>query len=298
MKNIVFKIICFSFIGNFLSMMFVSTVLFKLGYSAVFVSTMMAFTILPNLFFGPIIGRKVDGGNKKKLHFWLNTGLIFIVSLIGLVAFKAPLPIGKIILPLMFIAYNLLSSPLMTLHYQYLVPSIGETEDLSYIEWERYEAIALFLSSFIGFILIKYNFETWLIFFDVLSFATCAYLVDKHFPSIKNEAEQSNQAKEENIISRKSIRNLFPEKINFSILAMALTGQLVFVFCVDSHFSFNLGALLYKTFHFKAEYIPLAMGVFSLVNLSGSWLYKKYLQESDLFVLHKRLYFVLALGLG
>ena len=298
MKNIVFKIICFSFIGNFLSMMFVSTVLFKLGYSAAFVSSMMAITILPNLFLGPKIGRLVDNGNKKKLHLWLNVGLIVIMSLIGLITFKLPISAGKIILPIIFITYNLLSSPLMTLHYQYLVPSIGESEDLSYIEWERYESIALFLSSFIGFILIKYNFLEWLIIFDVLSFAACAYLVDKNFPSIKNDIEETPLELQKNIISIKNLRSIFPEKINFSILGMALVGQLVFVFCIDSHFNFNLGALLFKTFHFKAEYIPLAMGVFSLVNITGAWIYTKFLHKIDIFILHKNLYLILASGLG
>jgi hypothetical protein len=300
MKNIVFKVICLSFIGNFLSMMFVSTVLFRLGYSAAFVSSMMAFTILPNLLLGPVIGRKVDVGNKKKMHFWLNVGLIVIASLIGLIAFKLPVSSGKIILPVIFITYNLLSSPLMTLHYQYLVPSIGESEDLSYIEWERYESIALFLSSFIGFVLIKYNFQEWLIIFDVLSFAACAYLVDRNFPEIKNEMVET--ASEESVYESANLKNklryLFPDKINFSILGMALVGQLVFVFCVDSHFNFNLGALLFKSFHFKAEYIPLAMGIFSLINMAGASMYKKHLQEIDMLFLHKKLYFVLAMGLG
>lgn len=297
MKNRVFKIICLSFVGNFLSMMFVSTVLFQLGYSAAFISSMMALTIFPNLLLGPLIGRKVDNGNKKKLHFWLNIGLVLVVSFIGLIAFKAPMSVGKIILPIAFIVYNLLSSPLMTIHYQYLVPSIGENEDLSYIEWERYESIALFLSSILGFVLIKYNFQIWLIVFDVLSFIACAYLVDKSFPHIKNESD-TTLSESQNVKTPKSNwKTMFPEKINFSILSMALIGQLVFVFCVDAHFNFNLGALLFKSFHFSAEYIPLAMGVFSLINIAGASIYKKFLKNMNTYDLHSRLYYVLAFGL-
>lgn len=166
-----------SFIGNHFYILFVSLILLKIGYSSSFVSFAIGATIIPNLFLGPMLGKLVDRSSKVKLHTILCAFLAVIVISLGYFSFNLDLEVGKYVIIFLMVAYNCFMSPLNTLLYQYIVPSLDENESKAYIVWERYEALGIFLASSVGFVLMKQGLEKWLLAFDAVSFIICALIV-------------------------------------------------------------------------------------------------------------------------
>lgn len=270
MNKKIFLALFTSEIGNSFYILFVSVVLLKLGYSVGFVSSSIAITVLPNLIFGPWLGKMVDYGNKKRIHLYLNISLALVVNLIGGAAFFLDHSIGKFVIPFLMVIYNCLFSPLNTIIYHYVVPDLDENEAKAFIKWEKYRALGIFLSSIISFVVIKFDLHYWLLPIDGFTFVFCSLVIDKGW---MNKIVVSKEG-EDGI--RFNLKNSMIENFSIKLLLISILSCLFFIFFVDSH-TYNAGVLFFKELKAPLEYIPLLISSISLVNILGTLIFEKYL---------------------
>jgi hypothetical protein len=268
-----------SFIGNHFYILFVTLILLKLGYGVGFVSFAIGATIIPNLLFGPALGRLVDRSNKTKLHTILCISLALVVNAIGLVAFNVDQEIGQVLIFVLMIIYNVFTSPLNTILYQYIVPSLDESESKAFIIWERYEAMGIFLASVLGYLMLKNNIHHLLLVVDGVTFLLCGLVIHNAWSTdiVSEDEEVSAKYK----LSELVIANMDKKKMLLGILS-----ALVFVFAVDSH-TYNIGALFFKEHGIEDVFIPLIMSGISLFNIAGSIFFEKKLLNTCEEKVHK-----------
>ncbi len=276
MNKRIFLVLLLSYVGDQFYILFVSSVLLKLGYSALFVAGTISATILPNLFFGPKLGRYVDKSCKRKLHSQLTVSLAILVNILGFfVFFTKPSSISMTIILFLMISYNFLYSPLNSVLYQYIIPTLDHLENKSFIRWEKYQAIGTFSAALICFILIKKNLYHILLPLDGLSFLMSGLIIHKTWAEPKDSEEQEPQ---QNFINKSlnQFNNLLKGHDHKSVLIGICLATFAYIFAVDSH-NYNQGILYLKQLNVPIEYISIIIAGFSVFNFAGSNLYEKFL---------------------
>lgn len=153
--------------------------LLEIGYSAATTSMAIALTAIPNVFFGQLLGRWVDRSSKKKLFVGLSLYLATIeLFLLGASGWWSGSHSAAAVITLM-VAFSFGYSPLMTLIYTYLVPSLDNDESRIFVLWEKANAVAMILGGLIGFILLHYVSAGWLILLHVFTLIIAAALIPK-----------------------------------------------------------------------------------------------------------------------
>jgi hypothetical protein len=203
-----------------------------------------------------------------------------VVNIIGIIVFNVEQEWVRFLIVFMMIIYNLFFSPLNTLLYQYIIPSLDKDESKCFIVWEKYESIGFFLASILGFFILKFDLTKFLLPLDGLTFLICAFIIDKNWES-KPEINEYEVSEKRTF----SIRNLLQEDFKLNVLLFSLVSSLIFVFAIDSH-SYNLGILFFKELNITAVYIPLIMSAVSLTNLLGTFIFEKYLIKKNIEKLH------------
>lgn len=287
MNNKIFWALFLSFIGDHFYILFVSLILLKASYSPEFVSFAIAATALPNLIFGPKLGRFVDQSDKLKLHTNLSLALALLVNVLGIVVFLMKLSsLTKTLVFLLMLTYNCLSSPLSSLLYQYLIPTLEIDESKAFLKWERFQAVGTFAASIFGYLILKFNFEILLLILDSITFVVCAVIVAKHWLGIRLNKSDDVTHSAMTVPAKSKWLNLLKADANRRTLATAGLSALVFVFAVDSH-TYNTGILFFSQLNFEITYIPLIMSALSLFNLLGSYVYERYFSGFGTEVSHR-----------
>lgn len=299
-KKILFTLL-FSFIGDQFYILFVSVILLKLGYPSSFVAGSIALTVLPNLILGPRLGRFVDQSRKLNLHTSLCIFLAMLVNIIGVLAFSLnPSTFSMVSITIMMILYNCFFSPLNTLLYQYIIPSLHEDESKAYLIWERYQAAGIIISAAISYILLKFELYKVLLPLDGLSFIVCAIIIwiqlrEKSLNQNPEVAKKDIQIKSK-ISTIDVMKSLLKTDFDYSVLYVSMLSTLAFIFAVDSQ-HYNNGVLFLKELKLDVTLVPLIMACLSIFNICGSYLYERKFHTTDTQRVHRNSLFGIGLSL-
>lgn len=176
-RNATLAVLFVSSLGTALFMTGIVLYLLESGLSAATASTAVAITVLPNLFFGHLLGRWVDRSDKVKLFLGLNLYLAAVeTAIIGLIGFWRP-PFQPLLVSFLLLAFSFGFSPLITIIYSYIIPSLHEDSAYIYAQWEKAGSIATMAAGLLGFAILGRYSAVWLIVFDVASFLLAAIAI-------------------------------------------------------------------------------------------------------------------------
>jgi MFS family permease len=192
----IFGLLFLSSLGTCVFMASMPAYLLSIGFSAIGTAALIGMTALPNAFFGLHLGRLVDRSQKRALFFRLS---VFLAGVECLILFcgsfyeggaKVYL-IGALLLPFAF-AF----SPLMTLIYQYIIPSLHEDEGKVFAIWEGLTALAAILSAVVAYLFLSVWPASSLIIFDAATFVIAGFLVSHWWdvPAVQAEADKAGQS--------------------------------------------------------------------------------------------------------
>lgn len=297
MNKRIFYTLLTSFIGDQFYILFVSAVLLKMGYSSSFVAGAIALTSIPNLLFGPYLGRLVDKSDKVKLHTRLNIGLALIVNILGLIVYQMDKSmLSMVLIALIMIVYNFLYSPLNTLLYHYIIPTLGVDESKVFLKWEKFQSIGIFLSAIFCFLIIKIDLQNILLPIDGLTFLVSAFIIEKNV-NIARPQQQEVDDKQSFKMGFRKIDTLLNVNFNKKLLLISMLAIFAFIFAVDAQI-YNSGILFLNQFKLELAYVPLLIASLSLFNVFGASLYEKYFNTSNNLKAHNLSLIVIAVALG
>lgn len=140
-KIIIFLSLFITSLAGGLLMFSMPVILYKNQLSSFQISTLISVFALPSVLLGSFIGRLIDQRNKKYIIVF-SALLVMLLDLILYTLFES----GILYFPLLLLVFFVLSTAFLFFSittYQYLVPSLSDSESRSFGIWE-------FLSRFIG----------------------------------------------------------------------------------------------------------------------------------------------------
>lgn len=289
-------ILFLSSIGTTLFMAGIPLYLLGLGMATVEVTTLLALTAVPNMLFGWVLGRLVDNSDRRFLYLSLSIGLALLELVI---VFLLPALDGKMQIVLAFIVMQVFAfcySPLSTLTYQYLVPSLHPDETKIYAIWEFTIAAAAALAALFIYIFLSSFSLQYLVIVDAVSFLVAGIAVWV----LWRDPLQPRQASD--VLCRPDRSSAFRLILADPILLAAGSAMIVVAFTIHA-VEDNAALIMYRELQLGdavAASIAASLGAVAAVAAWGVQRHS-HLVASALGVLHQfclLAYFVVALILG
>lgn len=297
MNKRIFYTLLASNIGDQFYILFISVILLKLGYSGSFIAGSIALTSLPNIIFGPQLGRAVDLFPKGRLHTILNIGLFFILLLLGLCVYLMKISTSSmIVITLLMIFYNFLYSPLNTLLYHYVIPMLDVSESVAFIKWEKFQSMGIIISALLSFLILKLNLHFILLPIDAVTFLVASLIVEKNLKIEDTERKKEERPSIKFNFKLKKIRSLLDKNHNTRVIITSTLAIFGFIFAVDAQI-YNSGILFLNQFKFDITYIPLIMASLSMFNILGATFYERFMGKFNPNNAHTISLAVILLGL-